>query len=133
MRTINKMSFCSQFKALLKKNFLLWKRNLCSSLCEIIFPILLLVIYMSFRFTMKEETMDPKSYIDDCSYGHYFDKDTKTGGSSSSDWMGLCKSDPFSSCIKFNMPVFGIVADDNDHFTKLEDLLVGPNGGNFIS
>lgn len=123
------MSFCSQFKALLKKNFLLWRRNLCSSLCEILFPILLLVIYMTFRFSMKEETKEPRSFVDHCLYGYYFDANTKSGNSASSDWMGLCKANPFESCMRFKMPVIGFVVEDNSIYNQLESTLLGPTGG----
>jgi hypothetical protein len=78
---------------------------------------------------MKEETKEPKSYVDKCWYSYYFDENTKTGGASTSDWMGLCKANPFYSCVKFEMPVIGIVTDDNNIFNDLELALVGPNGG----
>ena len=41
------MKFWSQYRALLYKNWILWKRKLFGSLCEVLFPIaLIIVIYL---------------------------------------------------------------------------------------
>jgi len=78
---------------------------------------------------MKEETREEQSYIDKCLYSYYFDENTKTGGASTADWMGLCKANPFHSCVRFNMPVIGIVVDDAAILNQLEYALIGFNGG----
>ena len=49
------MSSTLQLKALLKKNVILMKRNLCSTLCEILFPILLMLLLVAVRNLIKVE------------------------------------------------------------------------------
>lgn len=128
------MGFCSQFKALLRKHFIVWRRNLCSSICEIIFPVIMMLLLTNLRLLLKEKTMEPISYVENCKYGYYFDANTKINldpnVQNTADWMGLCKADPFTSCAGYNMPLFGIVVDDSSIYSQLEDSLVGANGGN---
>ena len=38
------MSSCDQLQALMTKNFILMKRNCCATLCEIFFPIILMIL-----------------------------------------------------------------------------------------
>lgn len=51
------------FKALCYKNCILWKRNQCLSVCEIILPIILMGFMVLFRALIVPEKNDPKSYI----------------------------------------------------------------------
>jgi ATP-binding cassette subfamily A (ABC1) protein 3 len=55
----------SHLKALLWKNWLLWKRNLAGSLCELLFPIVLLLGLLAIRYALPPEDKDAKSYLDD--------------------------------------------------------------------
>ena len=50
----------SKLKALIKKNILVLKRNKCTTLCEILFPILLMIIMLAIRkaFTIDEYKYD---------------------------------------------------------------------------
>lgn len=59
------MAVGSHLRALLWKNWLLWKRNLAGSLCELLFPILLLLGLLAIRFALPPEDKDAKSYLDD--------------------------------------------------------------------
>ena len=52
----------NHLKALLLKNWLLWKRNLRGSLCEILVPILLLVVLMVLRVAFPADDKDGQSY-----------------------------------------------------------------------
>ncbi len=38
------MSSCDQLQALMRKNFILMKRNCCATLCEIFFPVILMLL-----------------------------------------------------------------------------------------
>ena len=126
------MGFCSQFKALFKKNFIVWRRSLFGSLCELLFPVILILLFYIIKVTTTEETYSEKSYIGDCKYSYYFDGNDKTDASfsnSGAKWMGLCKGNPFTSCIEYGRPIFGIVTDDNTIYSQLEAALVGPISG----
>ena len=48
--------------ALLWKNWLLWKRSLFTSLCEIIFPILMFLAVWGLRASVSPEDIDNESY-----------------------------------------------------------------------
>ena len=135
MQIIRYMSFCSQFRALFKKNFILWRRNLCGSLCELLFPIILILLFYFIKTSVDEENKPEKSYIGDCQYSYYFDGNDKTDAdfsNSGAKWMGLCKGNPFTSCIQYERSIFGIVTDDNEIYSQLETTLVGSNSGNSL-
>lgn len=44
-----KNQFGPHFKALLKKNYIIWKRNLCCSISEVLIPILFAFIFIILR------------------------------------------------------------------------------------
>jgi hypothetical protein len=50
-----------QLKALLKKNFILMKRNKCATCCEVFFTIILMIFIVMIRKAVKPEevTLDP--------------------------------------------------------------------------
>ncbi len=54
------MSEVWQFKALLNKNYILMKRSCCATLCEIFFPIILMIMISIIRRAIKirEYTFD---------------------------------------------------------------------------
>lgn len=49
-----------QLSALMKKNFILMKRNWCTSCCEIFFPIILMMLLVLVRkaFKIEDYTLD---------------------------------------------------------------------------
>lgn len=59
------MNSAHQLKALTKKNFILWKRNPCCSLCEIILPVLLCCLLFIMRSYIEINKIEPKSYVTD--------------------------------------------------------------------
>lgn len=101
------MGFCSQFKALLKKNFIMWYRNLCGSLCEILFPVLLVIINVIVRSLVKDETVPETNYLGN-NFGYYFDNSASL---SENVWNKLNEGNPFSICLYYNRLLLGIVAD----------------------
>ena len=46
-------SSCSKLRALLKKNFLIMKRNFCTFIAEVFFPIILMVLIYGIRKVRK--------------------------------------------------------------------------------
>jgi ATP-binding cassette subfamily A (ABC1) protein 3 len=58
------MATGTHLKAALLKNWLLWKRELAGSLCEIFFPILLMVFLYLMRLASDVTDVKPKSYLD---------------------------------------------------------------------
>ena len=50
------------YKALMKKNFINWKRTPCGSFCEIICPVMLMLILWYARTQADPEAFDDSSY-----------------------------------------------------------------------
>jgi ATP-binding cassette subfamily A (ABC1) protein 3 len=59
------MALGSHLSALLRKNWLLWRRSLRGSLCEVLSPVFLVMILLFLRFALPPETKSAKSYLDD--------------------------------------------------------------------
>ena len=57
------MSLRTHLKAALLKNWLLWKRELLGSLCEIFFPIVLMVFLYLMRLASDVKDVKPKSFL----------------------------------------------------------------------
>lgn len=49
--------------ALLKKNYILWKRSCCCSLCEILLPLVFIAILLSIRFQVEIKQLDEQAFI----------------------------------------------------------------------
>lgn len=112
-----KMGFCSQFKALFKKNFMVWYRNLCGSLCELIFPVILMLIIVLVRNLISDEDVGARSYLGSGKFSYYYDQATQLHlgpdifQPDSPDWLGLSRGAPFASCIYFQLRVVAFVGD----------------------
>lgn len=52
------------FSALMKKNWIVWKRTLGASLCELFCPVALMAIMVLARALIKAENNDPSSNMD---------------------------------------------------------------------
>jgi ATP-binding cassette subfamily A (ABC1) protein 3 len=53
----------NHLKALLKKNWILWKRNLCCSCCELLLPTLLIFALIGLRSAVDKTQLDDISYV----------------------------------------------------------------------
>ena len=62
-----KMSFY-QYRALNFKNWILWKRQIFGSLCELLFPILIFLTYAAMRSAVSSEDFDESSYLSAATY-----------------------------------------------------------------
>ena len=103
-------SYCWKLKSLLKKNLILMKRNFLSTIFEIFFPIILIVVIIGLReafpveiYTFSEEEKDLTTYIQNKSIT------TKTPILSDSNydpitntWLGLTVVPPFQICSPYN-------------------------------
>lgn len=56
-------SFRAHYKALMTKNYTIWKRNKCGSCCEVVVPILLALLLVVFRKTITKTDVGETSYI----------------------------------------------------------------------
>jgi hypothetical protein len=52
------MTSCGQLKALMKKNWIYAKRNCCSAICEIIFPMILIILIVFIRKAVTATTVE---------------------------------------------------------------------------
>ncbi len=58
------------FKALSKKNYIVWKRNLVSSICELMCPIILMSVLLWARTQIEKELIEETSLLDQASLWH---------------------------------------------------------------
>jgi cell division inhibitor SulA len=52
-----------EFSALYKKNFIIWKRNTCGCVCEIVTTLLFSMIFVLIANLSKEITKEDTSYL----------------------------------------------------------------------
>lgn len=53
-------------KALLRKNWILFKRSLCCSCCEILLPIIFAFLLLAIRSRISKNDIPQISYLNDC-------------------------------------------------------------------
>lgn len=56
------MSCCAHFIILLKKNFILWKRNWVQSLLEIIIPVIIAIVFGSMKYIVGTNDIAAASF-----------------------------------------------------------------------
>jgi len=103
-------SYCWKLKSLLKKNLILMKRNFLSTLFEILFPIILMVVIIGLReafpveiYKFSEEEKDLTTYIQNKSITTKTPILTDTNyDSASNTWLGLTVIPPFQICSPYN-------------------------------
>jgi len=83
------MNSCGQLKALLKKNLILMKRSCCATTCEIIFPMILMILLVLIRRAVKieEVTIDPK--VEDKYFFNYSSSIINPNQNNSTSWNSL--------------------------------------------
>lgn len=105
------MGFWIQYKALMFKNWVLWKRKLLGSLCEILLPIFVILVLGFLRLAIPPEQKDKQSYKDQVSDSYKISPDTVYG-----------KSIPFSKCIYSggeDSLGYSIISDDEDFISYM--------------
>ena len=106
------MGFCNQLKALLKKNLIMWQRNVIGSLCEICFPLLMISVIVIVRQIIPGDSFPMQSYLEgSMTQPYYVDYDLKYNVTTS--FNGVIRSaNPFSSCVQFKRFIFAYVGDN---------------------
>jgi ATP-binding cassette subfamily A (ABC1) protein 3 len=67
------MCCCSpHLRALLKKNYIRWKRNPCGSCCEILLPVILMMFMFVFRANIEKNEVDDQTYTEYKEYSEGF-------------------------------------------------------------
>lgn len=104
------MTLYLQFSALLKKNFILMKRNICSSCCLVIFPIFMLAIISAIKNIISNDEIaiigSDLEYIANYStiYPTY-NNNTYKNTEADSNYQGLTIRDPFYICDRRNSTI----------------------------
>ena len=96
---------CRHFKTLCRKNWILWKRNLCASLCEILFPIFLILMILVIRVAISKKDRTSDNQISTGQVYRVFESTADTSASGTSRYfMNLESSftDMFSKCYETN-------------------------------
>ena len=58
------------FKALSKKNWIVWKRNICGSICEIMCPLVLMALLAWTRMLVDKEWIEETSNLESATMWH---------------------------------------------------------------
>lgn len=103
------MGFGNQLRALIKKNVILWYRNILASICEIFFPMLMVSVIVIVRQTVPIAYYPTQSYLTNTSSLPYYD-DINIKANSTTLFAGSIKPDfPFASCISYQRFIFAFV------------------------
>ena len=104
-------SYCWKLRALMKKNIILMKRNLISTLFEIFFPVILVVVILALKqafnvvtYNFSEMEGSIEKYISDKSMSSFnYDTSINTDYDPlSASWLGLSALPPFQICSPMN-------------------------------
>ena len=104
-------SYCWKLRALMKKNIILMKRNLISTLFEIFFPVILVVVILALKqafnvvtYNFSEMEGSIEKYISDKSMSSFnYDSSINTDYDPLSEsWLGLSALPPFQICSPMN-------------------------------
>lgn len=117
------MSSCNQLGALFKKNFILMKRNLCSSICLIVFPIILFICIALIRkaLTLEDINVVENEYEFVKKYSAIYPLNNEIDYKklvTNTTYNGMTVFNPFSVCYLSNRTNYGVVIDsskDNDN------------------
>ena len=104
-------SYAWKLHALLKKNYTLMKRNIVSTLFEIFFPIIIIIVILALKqafnvttYTFKEKEENTEKYIADKSMSsfNYETIPNTEYDQNSASWLGLSALPPFQICSSKN-------------------------------
>ena len=113
------MGFWIQYKALLYKNWILWKRKLFGSLCELLFPIVLMIVLGLIRQTTPPEFEDAQSFSDQRKDSFYVSPEKVAG------------LIPFTKCFidKSTTLKYSIISEDSAFVDYMKDGISRLTGG----
>ena len=101
--------FCRQFKTLCRKNWILWKRNLGASLCELLFPIFLIALILVIRLAISKSDRESAHLLARWQVFRKFDSVTDTDASGGTRYFMELSSlydEVFMQCYETNENVF---------------------------
>ena len=127
------MGFWSQFKALFRKNIILWHRSILASLCELLFPLVILLLITWIR-TLQSSTIIPDTSYLSSSSSYYLNENVKASPtpSNSTPLFGLTAStSPFTICFLYHRPLIAFVGSSSI-YSGLSQTLFNPTGGNIL-
>ncbi len=123
------MGFSSQFKALFRKNLIFWRRNLFCSVCELVYPVVLVLLLVAISRVVSSEDIGVQSYLQNEGTSYYLDDSTRLNASSSPLLqMGLAPANPFASCVQLNRGIIAYVGE-NDLYSSINQELFRSDGG----
>ena len=104
-------SYCWKLRALLKKNLILMKRNLISTIFEILFPILIIIVIVALKqafsvdthhFLETEGSLEKFILDKSMSSFNYENEPTSDYDGTAQTWLGLSALPPFAICSPLN-------------------------------
>lgn len=125
------MTACSQLCALFKKNFILMKRNICSSICQILFPIFLFICISLIRRALKIEDItligDDNVFFRNNTYIYpTSDRDGRLVNNSNPElkaqYQGFNILNPFSICKNSTRRTIGVVGHNDMNNQVIQNL-----------
>jgi hypothetical protein len=108
------MGFWIQYRALMFKNWILWKRKIFGSLCEILLPIGAMVVIGLLRMAVSVDKSDAQTFSDQV-------KDAKF-------LSGAPKDLPFANCLynQLDQPYgYSIISKDKDYVEFMKNRVDG--------
>ena len=130
-----RMGFCSQFKALFKKNLILWYRSLVGSICELLFPVILILLVVIVRNLVSNQDFQTQSYIFQPGGSYYYNQTVTMSPNATSNIStmnsGLFPGSAFSICLMYKRTIIAFVGSSK-LYPGLRNDLFGPTGCNRI-
>ena len=103
------MKFWSQYRALLYKNWILWKRKIFGSLCEVLFPIGLIIVVYLIRLASPASNKSAQTYQDESDSSFLLSP-------FQSNYSSIGAQPPFRGCFDDGNPVasysYAIISSD---------------------
>ena len=82
-----------QFKALSKKNWILWKRNLCGNITEVVIPIIFIFFVVAIRRLITVENYESQSFLTNTNFTKdFYGQQTTATAASGSVFLKNCTS-----------------------------------------
>src|SRR5687767_14511692 len=102
----------SHLRALLKKNWILWKRSWCVSCLEIFVPVFFTLIVAAFRGAVRPEDIPQTSYYDKPAWSYQYD-----GSLTAADKAY------FKNCASENGGMVALIPEGDSLITNLKSIL----------
>ena len=130
------MGFFAHYKALLYKNWVLWKRNIGMSLCEFLCPLFFIIIIVIIREAIKASSHSADTFVDRARYvnpllipGTSFETATMTYENANIGWNDVTEGydasfSEFEKMYEAGGWTFALVPDNSDFVDKVGNALL---------